>query len=347
MALITGTDSNDLLFSNPEDDTIDGGLGVDIVSYESANSTDGITGVTVDLNIAGPQPIGADQGNDGLVSIEGVLGSSFNDTLTGDDGSNILAGMHGSDTLQGNGGDDFLFGDDIFTGANGPDTFKYTFSATQQGTSESFTGWLAAQGLSLDGARQGFFSSKYTEYLQYLVEKYDLGEDLNGDGKVKIKINQNDPDGVPSIEGLSEEEAAEMFGDPTGITFTTGHHHHHGHDHGHGHKHGHSKHQHTQERWFSDSFTMDGGGEATITSADGHDLIGDFTWGVDTLDFSGLGAMTQSEFEAAFSVTQQDKNGDGAMDTVIALEGDDTWSVALLGVSGHTEAELYGQITFA
>jgi len=192
---------------------------------------------------------------------------------------------------------------------------------------------------TVEHASEKFFTAKYTEWLQHLVDDYGIGEDVNGDGKVKIKFNENDPHAVPRIEGLNRAEADELFNDPTSAEVTTGHHgHHHGHDHGHGHKYGHHK-QHTDDVWFSDSFTIDGGTK-TIASADGQDMI-DFTWGEDRLDFSGLGPMTQGEFEAAFALT------DDGGSTKIALEGDDTWSVTLLGVSGHTEAELYGQITFA
>lgn len=45
------------------------------------------------------------------MSIEGIAGSSFNDTLTGDAGDNRLVGQGGNDTLNGGAGNDTLDGD--------------------------------------------------------------------------------------------------------------------------------------------------------------------------------------------------------------------------------------------
>ena len=347
---LDGGDGNDTLLGGTGDDGLTGGAGDDVLDGGEGNDTAVYSasplGVTVDLGSGTAQG----DGNDTLISIEGVLGSAHDDWLIGDAALNLLFGDAGNDLLQGGGGDDLM------AGGAGSDTFKFTFTAGGGETRESFTGWLAEQGLSLEGASQGFFSSKYTAYLQHLVDEYGIGEDLNGNGKVKIKINQNDPSGIPSIEGLSEEDAAEMFGDPTSLAVRTGHHHHGHHDHGnhgHGHKHGHKhndkhdhkhhndKHDHTKERWYSDSFTIDGGGEQTVSSADGHDSIFDFEWDVDSLDFSGLGAMTLDQFLATFDVTE---TADGS---TLALEGDATWSVTLVGVTGHAEAEFYDQIKFA
>ena len=73
---------------------LDGGDGIDTASYASAMS-----GVTVDLGIAGPQDTqGA--GVDWLKSIENLVGSSFNDTLTGNASANMMTGGPGSDTFR-------------------------------------------------------------------------------------------------------------------------------------------------------------------------------------------------------------------------------------------------------
>ena len=49
---------------------------------------------------------GADATGDTLNSIEGLVGSRFNDILTGNSLDNVLAGGLGSDTLDGKGGTD-------------------------------------------------------------------------------------------------------------------------------------------------------------------------------------------------------------------------------------------------
>jgi Ca2+-binding RTX toxin-like protein len=116
---ISAGDGNDAIYSYGTE-TIDGGLGSDIVYY--AYSTGG---VNVDLSLATAQnTTGA--GNQLLVGIERVSGSATgNDTLRGNALVNRLIGQGGDDRLDGQGGDDLLeggTGQDILTGGAGNDT---------------------------------------------------------------------------------------------------------------------------------------------------------------------------------------------------------------------------------
>ncbi|MPZ24021.1 MAG: S8 family serine peptidase [Dehalococcoidia bacterium] len=114
--LICGGAGNDLLAGNRGDDVLDGGAGRDRAVYG------GSTPVTVDLAITGPQPTG--QGNDTLISIEDVSGSSSADMLTGNDGPNRLWGFGADDQLFGGGDNDILtggFGVDSMNGGSGND----------------------------------------------------------------------------------------------------------------------------------------------------------------------------------------------------------------------------------
>lgn len=79
MGQISGTDGDDVLHGTPGDDTINGGTGHDTVSYAGATA-----GVTVDLSAATSEADGP-QGHDTLVSIDGVIGSAFDDVITGQD----------------------------------------------------------------------------------------------------------------------------------------------------------------------------------------------------------------------------------------------------------------------
>lgn len=90
------------------DNVFDGRSGSDTVSY--ADSTQGIT---LDLRISSGQDLGAN-GTDTLISIENVVGTSFDDVLIGMDTStsNTLSGGAGNDILRGLGGNNFLYGDD-------------------------------------------------------------------------------------------------------------------------------------------------------------------------------------------------------------------------------------------
>ncbi|MDD0996358.1 retention module-containing protein [Pseudomonas sp. TNT2022 ID1044] len=117
-----GDAGNDLLFSGAGNDVLDGGIGNDTASFAHATA-----GVTVNLGQLGPQnTFGA--GTDTLTAIENLVGSDFNDNLTGDNNSNIITGGLGNDILKGEGGDDFLIGglgNNTLTGGSGADTFQW------------------------------------------------------------------------------------------------------------------------------------------------------------------------------------------------------------------------------
>ncbi|EJM09474.1 VCBS repeat-containing protein, partial [Pseudomonas sp. GM21] len=117
-----GGAGEDLLFSGAGNDLLDGGTGIDTANYAHATA-----GVTVNLGLTGAQnTLGA--GTDTLTGIEKLTGSNFNDTLTGDNNSNVIDGGLGNDTLNGGGGDDFLIGglgNNTLTGGAGADTFQW------------------------------------------------------------------------------------------------------------------------------------------------------------------------------------------------------------------------------
>jgi Ca2+-binding RTX toxin-like protein len=113
---LIGTNSNDTLAGGLGDqwfrgrggsDHLDGGAGSDTADY---SMDPGAVTVNLSANSAtdGWGGIWGLQGTDTLLNIENVEGSSFNDSLTGDDGENTLAGGGGSDVLTGG------FADDIF-----------------------------------------------------------------------------------------------------------------------------------------------------------------------------------------------------------------------------------------
>lgn len=112
---------HDTLYGGPGADLLSGGDGTDAASY--ADRTNPVV-VTID-----------DQANDGasgegdnvLSDIEGVVGGSASDHLTGSPSADALTGGDGGDTLRGLGGDDALTGGpgadsiDGGTGADGID----------------------------------------------------------------------------------------------------------------------------------------------------------------------------------------------------------------------------------
>jgi Ca2+-binding RTX toxin-like protein len=95
---IAGGNGDDTLVGGAGDDTLDGGAGLDVASYANAPGA-----VSVDLSHVGPQNTGG-AGVDTLTSIETVIGSNFDDTLTGaalnSDGFSLVSGGAGNDLLK-------------------------------------------------------------------------------------------------------------------------------------------------------------------------------------------------------------------------------------------------------
>jgi trimeric autotransporter adhesin len=124
---VIGTNSDDTMFGSAGNDTfnglngndyIDGGAGdQDTVSYAFAGQ--------VVVNLADGTATGS-AGNDTLIRIENVIGSSMGDTLTGNDAANTLDGSYGQDTLDGGKGNDILISDgqDVVKGGEGIDTLQ-------------------------------------------------------------------------------------------------------------------------------------------------------------------------------------------------------------------------------
>lgn len=366
--------------------TMDGGGGDDVLAGGGTNDTasyaNDLAGVVVDLpNFSATDGSG---GIDTLVGIENITGSAFNDALTGDDLANVLQGGAGNDTLAGNGGADvFKFSFALTQGHGSTSTFTGWLSEKfgtdfgahlpdyapthhdkddkhgkddvhnskdedhgkndqhdKQGNDDGHNskdddhnhdggGGDDGHHAPNAGLTEKFFETNYQDWLKEVVVpdllQQGLVLDANGDGKIKIDINEDSQNGTPRIEGLSKAQLAEMFGDRDSVILN---------DHG-----------NTEKAWYSNSFTS-GNGQDTITSHDGSDKIVDFTWGVDKLEFHGLAGLSQTQFASLFAVTQGDVNGDGIIDTTLAL-ADGSEAVTLVGVSGHTVADFYGSINFS
>lgn len=119
--VIRGLDGDDILDGSLGIDTLIGGLGSDmLVGGEGADILDGgegmdwsvyltsTIGLTIDMT--SPSSSTGDAAGDSFVSVEGILASTFDDTVIGDGMSNTLIGMLGSDTLNGGAGNDILIG---------------------------------------------------------------------------------------------------------------------------------------------------------------------------------------------------------------------------------------------
>jgi serralysin len=131
---LRGMDGDDQLFGRGGNDTLDGGAGDDrLVGGKGADaliggdgrdradysaSTVGVTANLANVGTPATAPV-TDAKGDTYTSVEDLVGSAFNDRLTGDDGSNALWGNRGNDILNGG------LGDDTLNGGIGADTFVF------------------------------------------------------------------------------------------------------------------------------------------------------------------------------------------------------------------------------
>jgi Ca2+-binding RTX toxin-like protein len=145
---LTGGDGNDRLFGGAGADILNGGIGTDTVSY--VTSTAGVT-----IGLAGAAGVGGDAQGDTLTAIENIVGSRFNDILTGDAGANVLTGGDGNDVLRGGAGADRI------EGGAGVDSVQYSENtvgiAVNLGTGVGLGG--TAQGDILTGIENAYGGS--------------------------------------------------------------------------------------------------------------------------------------------------------------------------------------------
>ncbi len=125
---LTGGRGADFFHPGPGNDTVFGGepsagaasglATQDRVSYSTAT-----TSVVVDLRAG----TATGQGTDALDDVEDVVGSEFDDVVTGSDSHNSFFGGGGADRLDGLGAADLLdggSGDDVMSGGDGDDVLS-------------------------------------------------------------------------------------------------------------------------------------------------------------------------------------------------------------------------------
>jgi Ca2+-binding RTX toxin-like protein len=126
---LNGEGGNDVLDGGAGADTLTGGQGNGDLAWYDTSATGGVT-----VNLQTGQGFGDEAEGDVLSGVEGVVGSRFDDRLTGNDLANALNGGGasggtdgGNDTLLGGGGGDTLNGEgghDRLDGGAGADVMK-------------------------------------------------------------------------------------------------------------------------------------------------------------------------------------------------------------------------------
>jgi Ca2+-binding RTX toxin-like protein len=211
---LSGDAGNDSLTGGGGDDVIDGGAGFDRVNYNVGATT----GVTVNLALTGAQTTG--QGSDTLIGIENVVGTTFSDVITGDDGDNWLwggslgTGVTGNDTISGGNGNDLIevgAGNHMLSGGGGTsDTLSFWGGGTDiTATGVSFN--LATT--TAQNSRQGTMTANGFENLS--GSRY--GDVLTGNAQSNVLAGNT---GNDTLNGAAGSDT--LYGDGGYTTVTAG-----------------------------------------------------------------------------------------------------------------------------
>jgi len=136
---LQGLAGNDKLVGDGGDDVLEGGLGGDAMIGGAGSDTASYASAAAEVtaNLARQNATTGEAAGDSYKGIENLLGSAFDDRLTGDGKANRLDGAAGDDSLEGGGGDDALKGGDgldelaggtgrdQLSGGLGPDSFVW------------------------------------------------------------------------------------------------------------------------------------------------------------------------------------------------------------------------------
>ena len=169
---------------------VDGGSGIDTVSYDYADS-----GVNIDLHRK--KTTGGD--SDTLKSVENAIGSDYNDSLRGNRLDNRLEGGSGNDVIRG------MTGADVLIGGSGEDSFTWRQSDLDGSLDQILDFALGEDSLSLD-VSSSLANRELDEWL--MLEAGDnssqLFADLDGDGDFSDAI------AFVELQGVSTDSLADL-----------------------------------------------------------------------------------------------------------------------------------------
>ena len=161
---VYGTKFNDTIIGTAGDETFQGVAGVDVINmggghdrlvfWNVGNNNDVGHGITFDFNLANNVVDDGYGNTENALGVEEIVGSRFNDRLTGNGAKNWLFGNDGNDTIGGGAGDDNVGGDwgsdrilgggghdhvyggggnDTLTGNGGADEFNFDWDLADTG----------------------------------------------------------------------------------------------------------------------------------------------------------------------------------------------------------------------
>ena len=267
-----GGAGNDQLYGSPGADYLDGGAGVDrVVYYASA------AGVHVDL--ANNLAWGGDAEGDTLVSIENLWTSRYNDVLIGNsadnwfdaaDGDDVIDGGAGRDTLIGNAGNDTIFGGD------GDDKLYGDGGSYQTSPGNDYLeGGRGADWL--DGGT-GIDTLGYASSSAGVNVNLATGAASGGDAYLDSFFNFENLTGSAFADTLTGADDANVIQGLAGNDLING-----------------AGGNDTLDGGQGNDILAGGAGADTFlfaaTTSSGHDMVTDFTSGVDHLQFSGVQSL--------------------------------------------------------
>lgn len=244
---LIGTNSDDILIDhNGGDDLfeagqgtnyIDGGTGFDTISYKSSTEA-----VTVDLSLSAAQAVNSTT-TDTLVSIENVIGSDFNDKITGNSQDNDLVGGKGNDTyvfnktsendtiIDSEGIDEIIFGVGIFlekleffrTGTDLLIKFKNDDMKNSSLTINSFfldkNNEIEKIKFQSDYANNILNLSEYLDLNNYTIIGTDLSDNISANRDINVVYGL---EGKDYIYGNNESKLNILYGGSPEDAYNTG-----------------------------------------------------------------------------------------------------------------------------
>lgn len=221
---LMGGGGDDQLDGGAGADTLNGGAGVDYARYDFA-------GAGVSASLSSPGGNSGEAAGDTYVSIEGLVGTAFQDTLRGNDSANdiqgaggddSLFGLGGGDTLQGAEGDDSLYGGagaDVIDGGAGFDYTRYDTAAT--GVTVDLAGDVAntgdAAGDDIFGI-EGIVGSAFADAL-YGDDNANTLQGQDGDDALQGGAGDDNLQGGNGGDRLTGAEGADALDGGSGLDY--------------------------------------------------------------------------------------------------------------------------------
>lgn len=202
--LIVAGAGNDILIGGQGTDTLNGGDGDDVADY-TASTSRVIADLTLGTVIDGFGYV------DAITSIEGINGSDYADSITGNadnnsfygyDGNDEISGGAGNDQVVGGDGRDILIGgsgDDTVSGNDGDDVLDYILADNYTAT-DTYDG-----GAGYDRLRFYFTSAEYTAAVQAELQGLKAFLDANYD-----ETSSNGPAATASSVALTISNIEEI-----------------------------------------------------------------------------------------------------------------------------------------